>query len=315
VTAIEPGFTPCKEIRQVIQKILSRTPLAQSTNINQLNYFDDFTPFTAFAHFGIQVAVCLFEKDLFIITIDSEQVSCQPISELWYQGGVNMLVKDWMSKTVVTVDEDDSMQEAMRLIKEHDIRMVPVMRKGKLVGILTDRDLKRASASDATTLEVHELLFLISKIKVKDIMSKNPITVPFDFTVEETAEVLLRNKISGVPVVDHDGDIVGTITQTDIFRVLISLTGVGTRGIQFAFQLEDRPGSIKEVADVIREYGGRMVSILSTYDRVPKGYRNVYIRMYGIDRQKIARLKEDMKNKATLLYMIDHRENKREIYS
>lgn len=226
-----------------------------------------------------------------------------------------MLVKDWMSKTVVTVDEDDSMQEAMRLIKEHDIRMVPVMRKGKLVGILTDRDLKRASASDATTLEVHELLFLISKIKVRDIMSKNPITVPFDFTVEETAEVLLKNKISGVPVVDHDGDIVGTITQTDIFRVLISLTGVGTRGIQFAFQLEDRPGSIKEVADVIREYGGRMVSILSTYDRVPKGYRNVYIRMYGIDRQKIARLKEDMKNKATLLYMIDHRENKREIYS
>ena len=226
-----------------------------------------------------------------------------------------MLVKDWMSKSVFTVDEDDSMQEAMRVIKEHDIRMLPVMRKGKLVGILTDRDLKRASASDATTLEVHELLFLISKIKVRDIMSKNPITVPFDFTVEETAEILLRYKISGVPVVDLDGDIVGTITQTDIFRVLISLAGVGTRGIQFAFQLEDRPGSIKEVADVIREYGGRMVSILSTYDRVPKGYRNVYIRMYGIDRLKIGRLKEDLRNKATLLYMIDHRENKREIYS
>ncbi len=105
-----------------------------------------------------------------------------------------MLVKNWMSKQSVTVDVDGSMQDAMNLIKKHDIRMLPVMKKGKLVGIITDRDLKRASASDATTLEIHELLYLLSKIKIKDIMSRNPITVPVDFTVEETAEVLLRTR-------------------------------------------------------------------------------------------------------------------------
>jgi acetoin utilization protein AcuB len=225
-----------------------------------------------------------------------------------------MLVKDWMNKTVVTVDMEDSMHEAIRLMKDHDIHMLPVMKRGQLVGIVTDRDVKRSSASDATTLEIHELLFLISKIKVKDIMTKDPITVAYDYTIEETAEVLLKNKISGAPVMNGAGELVGAITKADIFRALIALTGVGSRGIQFAFQIEDRPGSIREVADIIRSYGGRMVSILSSYEGVPKGYRRVYIRMYGIDRLKLPRLKDELREKATILYMVDHRENRREIY-
>jgi acetoin utilization protein AcuB len=81
-----------------------------------------------------------------------------------------MLVKNWMSKTIITINIDDSMQDAIKLLKENKIRMLPVLKKGKLMGIVTDRDLKRASASDATTLDVHELLYLISKVKVKDIM-------------------------------------------------------------------------------------------------------------------------------------------------
>lgn len=225
-----------------------------------------------------------------------------------------MLVKDWMSKTVITVDVNDSMQEAMRLLKEHGISMLPVTKRGKLVGIVTDRDVKRASASDATTLEIHELLYLVSKIAVKDIMTKDPITVPFDFTVEEAAEVLMKNKISGAPVVDKEGGLVGTITKADIFRVLIALTGIGKRGIQFAFQLEDRSGSIKEVTDIIRKYGGRMVSILSTYEHVRKGFRKVFVRMYGVDREKLPLLEDELRQKAELLYVVDHRENRREIF-
>lgn len=225
-----------------------------------------------------------------------------------------MLVKNWMSKNVVTIDANDSMQDAMKLLKEHDIRMLPVMKKGRLVGIVTDRDLKKASASDATTLEVHELLYLLAEIKVKDIMTKDPITVPPDYTAEETAQVLLENKISGAPVVDDNGQVVGIITQTDLFRVLISLTGVGTRGIQFALLIKDQPGSIKEVADVIRAFGGRMVSILTSYDEVSDGYRKVYIRMHSIERLKLQELKEALIKKAGLLYMVDHREDNREVY-
>ena len=225
-----------------------------------------------------------------------------------------MIVSKWMSKKVVTIDVNDSMQDAMKRMKQNDIRMLPVVKKGKLVGVVTDRDLKRASASDATTLDVHELLYLVSKIKVQDVMTKNAITVPQNYTIEETAEVLLKHKISGVPVVDQNGQLVGTITQTDLFRVLISLTGVGKGGIQFAFQLEDRPGSIKKVADIIRLYGGRMVSILTSYDGVPEGYRKVFIRMHSIERARLQQLKEELSYKAALIYMVDHRKNIREIF-
>jgi len=226
-----------------------------------------------------------------------------------------MLVTNWMSKNIITVDENDSMHGAMKLLKEHDIHMLPVMKKGKLVGIVTDRDLKEASASDATTLEIHELFYLLTRIKVKNLMTKEVITVPADFTVEETAQVLQKNKISGVPVINTEGQIVGTITKTDLFRVLISLTGIGSGGIQFGLQVEDRPGSIREVADVIRQFGGRMVSILSSYDDVPEGYRKVYIRMRSIERSELQNLKQELESTAGLLYMVDHTENNREIFA
>jgi len=225
-----------------------------------------------------------------------------------------MLVKNWMSKPAITINAEASMHDAIKLLKNHNIKMLPVMEKSKLVGIVTDRDIKRASASDATSLEIHELLYLISKIKIQEIMTKNPITVPHDYTVEETAEILLKHNISGVPVINQYHDVVGTITQNHIFKILISLTGAEKRGIQFGMEVEDRPGSIKEVADVIREYGGRMASILTSYDMAPEGCRRVYIRMYGIDRFKVNRLKEELKEKATLLYMVDRRETTRKTF-
>jgi acetoin utilization protein AcuB len=226
-----------------------------------------------------------------------------------------MLVRNWMTPRVITVDVDDPMVLATQKLRELNIRKLPVTRKGKLVGIVTDRDLKRASASDASTLEVHELLYLVSKIKVKDIMTKDPITVPLDYTIEETAQILLENRISGVPVVDHGGEIAGIITEADLFRALMSLTGLVKGGAQYAFQLEDRPGSIKDVTDVIRKHGGRLASILTSYDGAPEGYRKVYIRTYGMDRHGLGRLSQELKETATLLYMVDHRENRREVFS
>jgi acetoin utilization protein AcuB len=225
-----------------------------------------------------------------------------------------MLVRNWMSKNVVTIGVGDSMQDATALLKEHRIRMLPVVKKGVLVGIVTDRDLKRASASDATTLEIHELLYLLMKIKIKDIMTKDPIAVLQNWTIEETAAMLLENKISGVPVIDGRKSVVGVITQTDLFRVLISLTGINAGGIQFAFRLKDKPGSIKEVADVIRSFGGRMVSILSSYDKAPEGFRHVYIRMRHLDRSQMMLLQNKLMQIASLMYIVDHKENRREIF-
>jgi len=218
-----------------------------------------------------------------------------------------------MSKDVVTVDINDSMQYATMLLKEHNIRGLPVMEKGKLVGVLTDRDLKKASASEATTLEIHELLNLISKIKIKNIMTKNPITIPLDYNIDEAAGVLLEIKLTGAPVVDNEGKVVGAITQTDIFRVLVSFTGVKKAGIQFAFQLEDRPGSIKEIANIMRKYRCQLMSILSSHDD-QVDYRHVYIRVSDCDRKKLGELKEELKVKADMLYMVDHVERNKEVY-
>lgn len=225
-----------------------------------------------------------------------------------------MLVKNWMSKSVITVGEGESMQHAIKLMKEHKVRMLPVVRDEKLVGILSDSDVKRASASDATSLEIHELLYLLSSIRIKDIMTKQPVSVPIDFTVEETADVLLSEKISGVPVVDAQNRVVGIITRDDLFRVLIALSGFGKKGIQFAFQLEDKPGSIKEVTDLIRSYGGRVASIMGTYERAPAGFRIVYIRAYDVARDQLAELREKLKQQARMIYFVDHRENIRQIF-
>jgi acetoin utilization protein AcuB len=225
-----------------------------------------------------------------------------------------MLVKDWMSKDVITIDVNDCIEDAVNLLLENDNRALPVMDNNKLVGIVSDRDLKMASVSDTTSLDAHAFVHLTSKIKVKFIMTKNPITIPFDFTVEETASVLLKHKISGAPVVNQEGKIVGIITQADLFRLIISLTGVEKEGLQFGFQVEDRPGSIKELDDIIRHFGGRIVSILTSYENVPAGYRKVYIRLTGKYRDRLPELKAALKEKATLLYMVNHCENIREIY-
>ena len=225
-----------------------------------------------------------------------------------------MLVRNWMSKPVITIDSSDSMQEAINMLKQKNIHMLPVMRKGRLTGILTDGDLKRASASDATSLDIHELIYLVSKIRVKDIMTREVITVPFDYTVEETADLLLKQKISGVPVVDHDQELMGVITQSDLFRVIISLSGLRKRDIQFGFQVKDQPGTVGAVADIIREYGGRVVSILTSYGEAPGGYRKVYIRAYRIDTSRLEKLTDVLREKTTLLYMVDHRANTRHTY-
>lgn len=225
-----------------------------------------------------------------------------------------MLVRNWMTPSVIRIEANASMADALDLMKANRIKTLPVMDKATLVGVVTDRDLKRASASDATLLEVHELLHLLGRVKVRDIMSRKPITVPANFTIEEAAEVLYDHHISGAPVLDEEGRLVGLVTQEDLFRALMSLTGVKRRGVHLAFELEDRPGSIKEIADIIRRYGGRLASILSSDDRAPEGYRHVYIRAYQVDRSKLDEMVQTLQAAARLRYLVDHRENRREIF-
>jgi acetoin utilization protein AcuB len=225
-----------------------------------------------------------------------------------------MLVKFWMKKPAITIDEDAKFKEAITKFKTHKIHLMPVLKNGRLTGVLTDADLRRSSASDIIPLDVYELSYYLSKIMVSTIMTKDPITIPFDYTIEEAAEILLQNNISGAPVVNKKGKVIGIISRSEIFLAIISLTGGVKRGIQFALRIEDRPGSIREVVDIIRSYSGRTVSILTSSHNVPEGYRNAYMRMYSVDREKLTELKDELSRKAVLLYMVDHLQNRREIY-
>ena len=227
-----------------------------------------------------------------------------------------MLVKGWMTNDVVTIDEDSSMMKASLIMKEKKIRCLPVVnKKGDLVGIVSDRDLKDAAPSKATTLDVYELNYLLSSIKIKDLMTTNLAYVRPDETVEFAAILMLENKISSLPVINEKGALIGIITQTDIFKVLINIAGVYTGGIQFAFSLEERPGSIKEAADMIRSHGGRIVSILSTHETAEEGRRNVYVRTNPLPEDKLRNLVKELEEKFVVLYtskdLLEEVENRR----
>jgi acetoin utilization protein AcuB len=216
-----------------------------------------------------------------------------------------MLVREWMAADVLTVDENTSMMKALHLMKENNIRRLPVTARGSLVGIISDRDLKEASPSKATTLDVHELYYLLAEIKVKEIMTKSPLTIQQDDTVERAAVIMLEHKVSGLPVLNKQGDLVGLITQSDVFRAFVNITGIYKGGVQFAFSLDDKPGSIKEVADTIREFGGRMVSILSSTDMVAEGTRNVYIRVRDMEPENLKKLEETLRQKFKVIYVTE----------
>lgn len=216
-----------------------------------------------------------------------------------------MLVREWMANDVLTVDENTSMMKALHLMKENKIRRIPVMSRGALVGIVSDRDLKAASPSKATTLDVHELYYLLAEIKVKEIMTKNPITISADETVERAAVIMLEHKVSGLPVVNKQKELVGIITQSDIFRAFVNITGIYKGGVQFAFCLDDTPGSIKEVADTIRRHGGRIVSILSSTDMASEGSRNVYFRIRDMAAEALQILEKELRGNFNVLYVAE----------
>jgi acetoin utilization protein AcuB len=226
-----------------------------------------------------------------------------------------MLVNDWMNTPVITIHVTDSLARAADLMLKNKISMLPVTSEGKLVGIITDRDLKRAAPSHISMPDIKDIIFHLARLKVDSVMSRDPITVPPDYTLEETGEVLLQKNVSGCPVVTYEGELIGIITKNDLFRALISVTGFPKRGVLLGFLLEDRPGSIKEVTDILRKYNARLLSVMATYSRAPEGFRYVYIRVYRVDRDTLPDLKTELANTAKLLYMVDLRDGKRETYA
>lgn len=215
-----------------------------------------------------------------------------------------MRVKNWMSKDVVTVVPEESMMKASKLMKDRDISRLPVVDdEGRLMGIVSDRDVKEASPSKATTLDVHELYYLLSEIKVKDIMTKNPVALNVEDTVEKAAMVLHERRLSGLPVIDDDEKVVGIITESDIFRVFIDITRVKDGGIQMGFRLPRKPGALKPVLQDIAASGANILSIITVY---PPGdpQRNAYIRIAEMDKAELNTLQQALESKYEMLFWL-----------
>ncbi|QLA17936.1 CBS and ACT domain-containing protein [Desulfolutivibrio sulfoxidireducens] len=214
-----------------------------------------------------------------------------------------MLIKDWMTKDPVVAKTGTSIMKAAKLMKENKIRRLPVVDDdGRLVGMISDRDIKEASPSKATTLDMHELYYLLSEIKVADIMTKKPLAITPDEPVERAAVIMMRNRIGGLPVVDAESKVVGIITDSDVFKVLISITGVLTGGVQMAFSLPNAEGGLKNVLDDLKAQDCRIMSILTSYPPAEQDKRHVYIRIQDLEDAPLQRLVDMLKGKYELLY-------------
>jgi len=224
-----------------------------------------------------------------------------------------MLIEEYMTPQPTTVDEDTSVIDAAALMKEKRCRRFPVLRGDELVGIVTDRDLRSAAPSQVISFDTEEralmpeLHSLLSKIKVGEIMSTGVITVDPKQTIATAALLMLKHRISGLPVVDSKDELVGIITEGDIFKVLVEFSGISMGNTVLAFRLADRPASIKEAADTIREHEGRLASILTSYSDADPGFRKVYFRIRDLPSEKLQALRGALEKRFELLYVIQDR--------
>jgi acetoin utilization protein AcuB len=170
-----------------------------------------------------------------------------------------MFVGERMSRPVISVAPDAPVNDVLAMFKKEHIRRAPVLKEGKLVGIVSEGDLLNAAPSSATSLSVWEIHYLISKVKIKEVMSKKVITVTRDTPIEEAARIMADKKIGGLPVMDSER-VVGMITETDLFKVFLELMGARDKGVRVTATIEDKTGELAKVTKAIANAGGNFIS-------------------------------------------------------
>ncbi len=177
-----------------------------------------------------------------------------------------MFVRERMTRNVITIAPDVSVPEAMALMREKKIRRLPVIDKAaRLVGIVSDQDLLYASPSPATSLSIWELNYLLSRLKIKEVMVTHVITVSEDTPLEEAAAIMADNKIGGLPVTRGD-QVIGIITETDLFKVFTSLLGVRRSGVRVTAKIPEKKGTLAKITAAISTAGGDMVAFSEYQD-------------------------------------------------
>ena len=173
-----------------------------------------------------------------------------------------MRVKDFMSTNVIGVDEKTSIYDARKIMEAHKIRRLPVLKKDKLVGLVTERMILEASPSVATCLSIHELQYLLAKMTVKDIMVKDPCTISPDMAAEEGMKLGQDMGYSGFPVVE-DGRLVGIVTESDIVRIMIRVLGVSEEGKRIDIKASKDFGNTKRIMEILDMYEVVLLSLMT----------------------------------------------------
>jgi acetoin utilization protein AcuB len=193
-----------------------------------------------------------------------------------------------MSRNPITVTADTPIDEALQLMRTSKVRRLPVVDKKdrhKLVGIVSEKDLLYASPSPATSLSIYEIHYLVSKIKVADVMTKEVITVGEYTPLEEAARIMVDHKIGGLPVV-RDGALVGIITETDLFKIFLELLGAKEEGVRIAMLVPEQSGILATITREIADMGGNIIS-LGTFLGEDPANRLITVKVAGVEEKKL----------------------------
>lgn len=197
-----------------------------------------------------------------------------------------MLIKERMSRHPITVTPDTSLFDALRIIRDEKIRRLPVLDStGKLVGIISEKDLLYASPSPATTLSIYEMNYLISKIKIKELMTTRVITVEDDCPLEEAARIMVDNNISSLPVMSGR-TLVGMVTESDLFKIFIELLGARQKGLRVTILMTEGVGVLAKLTNGLAALKADILA-LGTFSGDEPNNREIVFKVQGVEKEAV----------------------------
>ncbi|RLD09454.1 MAG: hypothetical protein DRI56_04235 [Chloroflexota bacterium] len=197
-----------------------------------------------------------------------------------------MLVGERMSQPIITTTANVPIPEAHKLMREMNIRRIPVVdEKGRLIGIISDHDILNASPSPATSLSIWEMNYLINEIRVKDVMTKDTLTIKENDTIEKAARIMADNKIGGLPVLRGDHP-VGVITETDLFKIFLELMGARDPGVRITALIPEKVGELANLTQAISEAGGNFIAF-GQFLGEESTNREITFKVAGIDEETL----------------------------
>lgn len=196
-----------------------------------------------------------------------------------------MFVGERMSHPVITVSPDTPVHDALAMFRKENIRRAPVVKNGKMFGIVSESDLLNASPSPATSLSVWEMNYLLSKVLVKHVMTKKVITIDVDTPIEEAARIMADKKIGGMPVM-RSGKVAGMITETDLFKIFFELMGARTKALRVTALIEEKPGQLAKVTKAIAQAGGNFIAF-GMFSGPDSGTRIITFKVEGMTKNSV----------------------------